>query len=120
MCIEARRLGIKQIVVPEENAKEAGIVSGIEVLPAKNLLQVMNFLNKEEDIKPIEIKIESFFEQNRKYNVDFSEVKGQENIKRAMEVAAAGSHNFLLIGSPGSRKNNACKKTSNNIARFKF
>ena len=119
MCIEARRLGIKQIVVPEENAKEAGIVSGIEVLPAKNLLQVMNFLNKEEDIKPIEIKIESFFEQNRKYNVDFSEVKGQENIKRAMEVAAAGSHNFLLIGSPGSRKNNACKKTSNNIARFK-
>ena len=120
MCIEARRLGIKQIVVPEENAKEAGIVSGIEVLPAKNLLQVMNFLNKEEDIKPIEIKIESFFEQNRKYNVDFSEVKGQENIKRAMEVAAAGSHNFLLIGSPGSRKNNACKKTSNNIARFNF
>lgn len=120
MCIEARMLGIKQIVVPEENAKEAGIVSGIEVLPAKNLLQVMNFLNKEEDIKPIEIKIESFFEQNRKYNVDFSEVKGQENIKRAMEVAAAGSHNFLLIGSPGSRKNNACKKTSNNIARFKF
>ena len=120
MCIEARRLGIKQIVVPEGNAKEAGIVSGIEVLPAKNLLQVMNFLNKEEDIKPIEIKTESFFEQNRKYNVDFSEVKGQENIKRAMEVAAAGSHNFLLIGSPGSRKNNACKKTSNNIARFKF
>ena len=50
MCIEARMLGIKQIVVPEENAKEAGIVSGIEVLPAKNLLQVMNFLNKEEDI----------------------------------------------------------------------
>ena len=115
MCIEARMLGIKQIVVPEENAKEAGIVTEIEIL-----LQVMNFLNKEEDIKPIEIKIESFFEQNRKYNVDFSEVKGQENIKRAMEVAAAGSHNFLLIGSPGSRKNNACKKTSNNIARFKF
>ena len=54
MCIEARRLGIKQIVVSEENAKEAGIVSGIEVLPAKNLLQVMNFLNKEEDIKQIE------------------------------------------------------------------
>ncbi len=78
MCIEARRLGIKQIVVPEENAKEAGIVSGIEVLPAKNLLQVMNFLNKEEDIKPIEIKIESFFEQNRKYNVDFSEVKDRK------------------------------------------
>lgn len=120
MCIEARRLGIKQIVVPEENAKEAGIVSGIEVLPAKNLLQVMKFLNKEEEIKPIKIKIESFFEQNRKYNIDFSEVKGQENIKRAMEVAAAGLHNFLLIGSPGSRKNNACKKATNYIARFKF
>lgn len=120
MCIEARRLGIKKIVVPEENAKEAGIVSGIEVLPAKNLLQVIKYLNKEEDIKPIEIKMESFFEQNRKYDIDFSEVKGQENIKRAMEVAAAGLHNFLLIGSPGSRKNNASKKATNNSTRFKF
>lgn len=104
MCIEAKRLGIKQIIVPEENAKEAGIVTEIEILPAKNLLEVINFLNKEETIEPIKVNIGELFTSNLKYNLDFSEVKGQENIKRALEVAAAGSHNCLLIGSPGSGK----------------
>ena len=105
MCIEAKKLGIKQIIVPRENAKEAGIVAGIEIIPAENLLQVINFLNRAEKIEPIKVNIEDFLKENQKYDIDFSEVKGQENIKRALEVAAAGSHNCLLIGSPGSRKN---------------
>ena len=64
--------------------------------------------------------IEEIAEKAEKYNVDFSEVKGQENVKRAVEVAAAGAHNCLCIGPPGSRKNNDSKKNSHNFTRFKF
>lgn len=120
MCIEAMRLGIKQIILPEDNAMEAGIVSGIEILPAKNLMQVINFLNKEEKIEPIKVNAEELFKKSQKYNFDFSEVKGQENIKRALEVAAAGSHNLLLIRESRFWKNNASKKITNNFTRFKF
>lgn len=97
MCIEAHKLGIKRVLVPQENAKEAAIVSNIKVIPADNLMQVIKYLNNEEQITEMKVSIEDFFRDNRKYNFDFSEVKGQENIKRALEIAAAGSHNVLLI-----------------------
>lgn len=120
MCIEAKKLGIRQIIVPEDNAKEAGIVSGLEVLTAKNLKQIIKFLNKEEKIEPIKIETADLLKENNEISLDFADVKGQENIKRALEVAAAGSHNCLLIGNPGSRENYACKKITHNFARFKF
>ncbi len=120
MCIEASRLGIKNVILPEENAKEAAIVKNVNVIPAKNLKQVINFLNKAEEINFETVNIDKLFEDNQNSLLDFSEVKGQENIKRALEISAAGGHNCLLIGSPRIRENNDGKKIANHTARFKF
>ena len=120
MCIEAYNLGIKEIVLPYDNRLEAGMVKGLEVFPAKSLKELIEHLNHKKMIESYATNVEELFNRLNNYKIDFSEVKGQENVKRALEIAAAGAHNCLLIGSPRIWKNNACKENSYYITRFNF
>lgn len=115
MCIEAYNLGIKKVVIPYENRLEAGTIKGLEVYPAKSLKDVINHLNGDALIEKYSTDIDEIFHGLNIHNMDFSEVKGQESVKRALEIAAAGAHNCLLIGSPRFWKNNVGKKIADNI-----
>ena len=104
ISVAARNGGLRGVIIPEDNAKEAAVVKGIEVLAVKNLFEVVDFLNGDREIKPTAVDLQEIFSEEVNYPVDFSEVKGQEHVKRCLEVAAAGGHNVIMIGPPGSGK----------------